>query len=237
GKKNSGENIDEMLKRRTNENKMLVIGDASSKNNPSDSSQVELLKCNVHARREFIDIEDKFQEEVAQVREWYSEIYKNEAYAKKQAMGPDERLLFHQKNSGPIMDLLKEWCEKSLKEKKIEPNSQLGGAVDYILNHWPGLTGFLRIPGCPLDTNLLEGYLRTLVMNRKNWLHLKTEYGALINDIHVSVIKSCEASGENIYTYLNVLQNNEASVRVSPEKWLPWNYKENLPKDTTTFTA
>ncbi|MBF0208735.1 MAG: transposase [Oligoflexia bacterium] len=206
-----------MLNRRTNENKMIILGDASSKNNPSDPSEAELVNCNVHARREFIYIEDKFQEESNKVREWYKTIYKNEAYTKKNGLSPEERLAYHKENSAKIMDDLKEWCESSLKNKKVEPNSPLGGSMNYILNHWQGLTGFLRILGCPLDTNILEGYLRMIVMNRKNWLHLKTEYGAFINDVNTSVIKTCEASGENVYSYLNALQDNEKSVRESPE--------------------
>jgi len=51
GKKNSGENIDELLKQRTLETKMIIMADASSKNNPTNTDQVEMTNCNVHARR------------------------------------------------------------------------------------------------------------------------------------------------------------------------------------------
>jgi hypothetical protein len=42
----------------------------------------------------------------------------------------------------------------------VEPNSALGGAIRYMLNHWEKLTLFLREPGAPLDNNLCERALK-----------------------------------------------------------------------------
>jgi hypothetical protein len=228
GKRNSGENIDELLKKRTIETKLVIMADASSKNNPTNKELVEMTNCNVHARREFKDIEEQYKEEVSIVVGLWKEVYKNEAHTKENNLTPKERLLYHQEKSTTYMNDLKIWCESSLTEKRVEPNSPVGKAISYVLRHWPGLTGFLRIEGCPLDTNILEGELRTVVMNRKNCLHFKTEHGALINDAHLSVVRSCELSGEDPFAYLNAIQNNEEAVRLAPEKWLPWNYKDNL---------
>lgn len=217
-------------KERTIETKLVIMADASSKNNPTNTDKVEMTNCNVHARREFKDVENQYRGEVDTVVGWWKEVYKNEAYAKENDLKPKERLLYHQEKSTLAMNDLKKWCESSLPEKRVEPNSPLGKAVTYVLRHWPGLTGFLRIEGCPLDTNILEGDLRTPVMNRKNWLHLKTEHGALINDVHLSVVRSCELSDEDPFLYLNTIQENASAVRVTPEKWLPWNYKDNFRK-------
>lgn len=235
GIRNSGENIDELLKYRKSDTKLLILGDASSKNNPSDLTRVEIARCNVHARREFVDLEPQYESEVLIVKELIGNVYKNEAYIKENKLDSEERLKYHQTHSGPVMESLKDWCEKSFEEKKIEPNSSLGKAVNYVLNHWPGLTKFLQIIDCPLDTNILEGYIRTPVMNRKNWLHLKTEHGAFINDMHLSVMKTTELAGANPYNYFNALQSNEAKVRMAPEKWLPWNYQDNLQDIASDF--
>jgi hypothetical protein len=228
GTRNSGENIDGLLKSRTIEGKLVVMGDASSKNNPTDKEKVESANCIVHARRGFVELDKIYRSESEIVLELIKNIYKNEEHVKNHHLGPQERLKYHQEMSTSIMTNLKEWCESSLADKKVEPNSPLGASINYVLNHWEGLTGFLRIEGCPLDTNILEGHLRLIVMNRKNWLHLKTEYGAFINDMHVSLNKTCEANGVNLFDYFNVLQLHEPHVRSSPEQWLPWNYKENL---------
>jgi len=69
-------------------------------------------------------------------------------------MSPDERLHFHQEHSEPLMKGLHEWMERQLAEHKTEPNSGLGEAISYLLNHWTKLTLFLRQAGAPIDNNV-----------------------------------------------------------------------------------
>jgi transposase len=47
------------------------------------------------------------------------------------------------------MKQLHDWMEEQFAERKTEPNSRLGKAVSYLLNHWPKLTLFLQQPGAP----------------------------------------------------------------------------------------
>jgi len=51
-------------------------------------------------------------------------------------------------------------------EHKTEPNSGLGKAISYLLNHWPKLTLFLRQPGAPIDNNIAERALKKAILNR-----------------------------------------------------------------------
>ncbi len=51
------------------------------------------------------------------------------------------------------MQRLKEWIEQQFDERLVEPNSSLGKALQYWLNHWEGLTSWLRVAGAPLDNN------------------------------------------------------------------------------------
>jgi hypothetical protein len=76
------------------------------------------------------------------------------------------------------MGELKNWIDKVFPNKLAEPNSKLGAGVKYMQKHWKGLTAFLRHPGAPLDNNILEQQLRVPVLNRKNFLFFKSEYGA-----------------------------------------------------------
>jgi len=46
------------------------------------------------------------------------------------------------------------WLTAQLKEKKVEPNFGLGGAISYLLKYWDRLTLFLREAGAPLDKRL-----------------------------------------------------------------------------------
>jgi transposase IS66 family protein len=49
--------------------------------------------------------------------------------------------------SGPVMSALKEWMEKHLADREVEPNSELDEALHYSLKHWSGLTQFSSTRG------------------------------------------------------------------------------------------
>ena len=78
------------------------------------------------------------------VLETLRDVYHHDAQAREQAMSPEQRLRFHQEQSGPLMKGVLEWLEAQLAEHKTEPNSGLGKAISYLLNHWTKLTLFLR---------------------------------------------------------------------------------------------
>jgi transposase len=52
------------------------------------------------------------------------------------------------------MQGLHDWMEAQLAEHKTEPNSGLGKAISYLLNHCTKQTLFLRQAGAPIDNNL-----------------------------------------------------------------------------------
>ena len=71
-------------------------------------------------------------------------VYKNDAFAREQGMSPEERLRFHQVESGPRMKELETWFQEQFAERKVEPNSGLGEAILYMQKYWDKLTLFLR---------------------------------------------------------------------------------------------
>ena len=113
-------------------------------------------------------------------------------------------------------------------EKRVEPNSPLGGAIQYMQNHWEALTLFLRTPGAPVDSNIVERSLKRAILHRKNSLFYKTENGARIGDMYMTLIFTAERRGENPFEYLVAHQRHRESVEGSPSDWLPWNYRDTL---------
>ena len=75
---------------------------------------------------------------------------------------------------------LQTWLQKQLQEKRVEPNSSLGNAINFMLRHWAELTRFLHISGAPLDNNICERILKMAILHRKNSLTYKTERGAKV---------------------------------------------------------
>ena len=155
-------------------------------------------------------------------------VYKNEATTKKQNMSAEDRLRFHQTHSGPVMEELHEWMEEQLDERRVEPNSGLGQAINYMLNHWEKLTLFLRTPAAPLDNNLCERALKKAILHRKNSLFYKTENGAHAGDLFMSLIGTCQLSNANAFEYLTELQEHLEDVAREPAVWMPWNYRDAM---------
>jgi transposase len=152
-------------------------------------------------------------------------------------MSPEQRLGFHQEHSGPLMKRLHEWMEAQLAEHKTEPNSGLGKAISYLLNHWLKLTLFLRQAGAPIDNNIVERALKRAILNRKNALFYKTLNGAAVGDLFMSLIHTCELNKANPFDYLTELQKHSEELKQKPAEWMPWNYRETLARLATSAAA
>jgi transposase len=220
GRQHAGENMGDLLRLRPSElPPPLQVGDALAAN-WSHGFPVIAVKCLAHARRQFTDIEELFPHECAHVREALATVYRVEAATK--AMTPEERLAHHQRHSAPVLEQLQRWIEEQFRERRVEPNSALGKALAYLQRHWPGLTQFLSQPWAPLDSNAAERALKPVVLHRKNALFFRTEHGAAVGDILMSVIETCRANGIRAGEYLVKVVKNRRAVREDPAGWLPW---------------
>jgi len=177
-----------------------------------------------------VDVAGSFPQECAYVLESLGMVYGNEALARERGLDAEARLRFHQLYSAPLMEQLREWLKEQLAEAKTEPNSGLGKAISYLLNHWQPLTLFLREKGAPIDNNLCERALKKAILNRKNAMFYKTTNGAMVGDLFMSLIHTCELNGVNSFRYLTELQRHSADVKHAPEDWMPWNYGDTLAR-------
>ena len=239
GWKHAGENIAAVLKQRARElPPPIQMSDALSRNTPKLEG-VEPLQANclAHGRRQVVEVAENFPEECRYVLETLRDVYHHDALAREQGLSPEDRLRFHQEHSGPLMKRLHEWMETQLAEHKTEPNSGLGKAISYLLNHWLKLTLFLRQPGAPIDNNIVERALKKAILNRKNALFYKTLNGAGVGDLFMSLIHTCELNGANPFDYLTELQRHSEELKQKPSDWMPWNYRETVARLATPAAA
>lgn len=201
--------------------------DALSRNLSKDFDAI-VANCLAHARRQFVDVAKSFPQQCRYVLETLREVYKNDALAKEQGMSAQQRLQFHQERSGPLMDPFEKWLQEQLSERKVEPNSGLGTAISYMKNHWSKLTLFLRVAGAPLDNNICERALKKAILHRKGSLFYKTENGARVGDLFMSLIHTCQLGASNPFDYLTELQKHTEELAQRPQDWMPWNYRETL---------
>jgi transposase len=231
GRKHAGENLARVLAERAKGlPPPIQMCDALSRNLPKLPEKLEILlgNCNAHARRRFVQVTPNFPQECQFVLESFREVYRYDAEAEERGLTPEERLRFHQEHSQPVMDVLQAWFLAQFAEKKVEPNSGLGEAIRYCLKRWDRLTLFLREPGAPLDSNLVERALKKCILHRKNSLFYKTENGAEVGDLFMSLIHTCELNDANPFDYLTELQKHAEELAKNPTVWMPWNYRATL---------
>jgi transposase len=238
GRKYAGENLTEVLKQRESElSTPIQMCDGLLSRNVPKEFEVILSNCNAHARRGFVEVASRFPDECRHVLDTLCDVYRNDAVTKKQRMSAEERLAFHKAHSGPLMEGLEKWLDEQIDEKKVEPNSGLGQAIFYMKNHWTELVQFLHVPGAPLDNTICERALKKAILHRKGSLFYKTQNGAQVGDLFMSLIYSCERCGVDPFDYLVELQKHAAELAENPGEWMPWNYRATMERSRASPTS
>jgi hypothetical protein len=224
----AGELLDEIL---VNRPKGLLVpkhmSDGLSANPPTVCVVIE-GECNAHARRKLEEKKDQWPSAWKFVKSVYKTVYKNDAMAAAQGMSPAERLALHRRDSLPLMQKMFRWMQGCFDNNTVEPNSNLGKIFEYFLTREYGLTMFCRHCGFPLDNNLCEGAQKLVAQHRKNAEYFRTERGAGAADVIMSLGATAKRSGANSHHYFVMLQRYKDEVKASPERFLPWNYRETV---------
>ena len=226
GRNHAGENMTRVLSEREGQRAPPIqMCDGLERNVPDKEFETILGNCLGHGRRNFVDVVGSFPQECRYVLETLRDVYRHDATARAKEMSPEERLRHHQQHSAPLMEGLRAWFDSQIEQRKIEPNSSLGEAIRYMQKRWTRLTLFLRQPGAPLDNNICERSLKKAILHRKNALFFKSENGARVGDVFMSLIYTAQLNGANPFDYLTELLRHVREVREDAEAWMPWNYR------------
>jgi len=206
--------------------KPVLMSDALSSNHVAQLSYDKAL-CNVHARRGFAELVEQSPIEALFALERFGPVWENEAHCTDKRLDNKKRLDYHREHSLPHMEKLRQWCEQSISDNgDVEPNSNLGAAMAYVVKHYEGLSAFCRIPNAPVDNNEIERLIKLIVRSRKNSLFFKTQNGADVSDVLTSILATCHEAQVNAFDYPQSVQRNQLAVRTAPAQWLPWNYPQ-----------
>lgn len=234
GLHHAGEIVGKLLAGRDGsiEDEVILMSDALSHNKSKLKTvnvKVNSALCNAHSRRNFYELKDDFQKQVDWLLLMYAEVFKNDK--KTKSLSPAERLAFHKLNSLPIMvEMKNKLIEDMGVNKVVEPNSKLGVAYKYFINHFDDLCAFTRFENAPVTNNLCERILKAAIRHRRNSLFFKNTLGALVADIFMSILISAHHNKINPIQYLTDLLNHADKINQAPRDWLPWNYKTTLEK-------
>lgn len=228
GRRHAGENLARLLRQREPaRGKPLVMSDALSRNNAEEGGLIR-CHCLAHGRRKFTELAEDFPAESAVVVTALKLVYDHDRQAHDQQLRAEARLAYHQTYSEPVFTTLKTWLEQQTAQRVVEPNSSVGKAIAYLLDHWETLTRVIKEPGAPLDNNVAERALKLCIRQRKNSLFYATEHSAYIASVLTSVIATCLQAGVNALDYLVAVQEHRQEVFANPGAWLPWNYPAAL---------
>jgi transposase len=230
GRAHAGENLKAVLsKREADLEPPLVMSDALG-HNEAEGFEVIRCHCMAHGRRKFTEIEAAFPDACEAVVAALRQVFDHEEQTQKDQMNAEARLAYHQAYSAPILATLKTSMETQIDQHEVEPNSSLGKAFAYWLDHWPSLTRFLSIPGAPLENNTAERALKLIIRQRKNSLFYATPHSAYVASLLTSLIATCLQAGVNAMDYFVALQEHRSAVFANPADWLPWTFQ-------TTFAS
>jgi transposase len=229
GRQYAGENLAGVLAERAQAlGPPIQMCDGLDSRNLPKGHAVVLANCLSHGRRQFVDEANNFPAECRHVLEELRIVFRAEAKCRRQRLTPEQRLALHQRVSAPVMERLKSWLNEQVDNKRVEPNSGLGKAFAYLLARWGPLTLFLRVAGAPLENNICERALKMAIRHRNNSLFYRSERGADVGDLYMTLIYTAQLHGENAFEYLTALLRHASDVADDPAAWLPWTFRATL---------
>jgi hypothetical protein len=215
-KKYCGENIVPIIKKKYLENPdhyVALIADASSQNIPHVDKELLLniiiVGCIIHGRRKFFELLDFWPEECKYFTEEIAHIYRIEDECRH--MDSKKRLRYHKRYSSLHIKNIYKKIKQLFDDKLVEPNSDLGKAMNYWIKNKKSLTMFLRVKGVELDNNKSERSLKTIIVQRKNSLFFNSRSSAEKLSGLSSIVSTCRINGINAHRYLEWIQDKRKS--------------------------
>jgi transposase len=187
------------------------------------NTAIERIGCLAHARRRFYQaLKESVSEAIwfiVQIRQ----LYRLEEEIRP--LDPAERFRIRQEQAPPIWQAMKEQAEEW--KPKLLPKSTLGQAMNYFLNDYDALVGYLKDGRFEIDNNLVENAIRPATVGRKRWLFIGHPDAGWRSAVIYSVLGSCRRRRLNPQEYLTDVLGRLPSTKVTgiqellPGQWKP----------------
>jgi hypothetical protein len=92
-------------------------------------------------------------------------------------------------------------------------------------------------PACRSIGSIVEGALKKAILHRRNSLFYKTQRGARVGDLFMSLIYTCQMSSMNPFDYLTALLRNFDQPAREPAQWMPLELLQDSDRCRTSFDA
>ena len=198
------------------------VYEAVVKKNP----KIERIGCLAHARRY---VYKALQESLGEAV-WFigriRELYRIESAAR--VLDHTERHALRQVQAPPLWAALQTRAEEL--RPKLLPQSTMGKAVNYFLNEYKALEGYLRDGRFEIDNNLIENAIRPTAVGRRRWLFIGHPQAGWRSAVIYSLLLSCRRRGINPQSYLSDVLNRLPSTKITEiHQLLPGHWKPSPP--------
>ena len=199
----------------------------SGYNNVAAKEPITRIGCMAHARRKFVAIVKATTKTGAAhyAVAVIAKLYRIEQEIKEKNLDFDNIKSYRQQHAKPLLLEFRDWLIK--KKTQAPPQSPLGKAVFYFLEHWEELVIYLEQGFLDIDNNFTEQRIKPFAVGRKNWLFMGNERGGEAAAILFGLIESAKANGLNTYAYFRCIMtqlplidphNEEAYLSLLPHR-------------------
>ena len=158
------------------------------------------VACMAHIRRKIFEAREDAPVACDRLLALIQQLYRIERQAKEEKLDQTGLLALRAQESRPVMESLGETVR--LLAKLRPPKTPFGRAMAYAASQWEGMMRYLEAPQAELDNNSTEHALRSVVMGRRNWLHVGQEAGGQRAANLFTLTGSCRRLGVEPYAYL-----------------------------------
>jgi len=184
-------------------------------------SKMTRMACWAHARRKVYEHHESDPQVSALPLALMNQLYDIERRATQKS--DQERGELRAKESRRILDRLGEYLEGPV-AKSVLPASKLGGAFNYLRNHWEALNVFVNDGALPIDNNQVERLMKRIAVGRKNWLFIGSLRAGIRNASLMSLVASALRVDLDVGMYLesvitHMLRGTAKTEELLPERW------------------
>jgi hypothetical protein len=184
-------------------------------------SKMTRMACWAHARRKVYEHQESDPQASALPLALMNQLYDIGRRATQKS--DQERGELRDKESRRILDRLEEYLEGPV-AKSVLPSSKLGGAFNYIRNHWEALNVFVNDGALPIDNNQVERLMKRIAVGRKNWLFIGSLRAGVRNASLMSLVASALRQDLDVAMYLesvitHMLRGTAKTDELLPDRW------------------
>lgn len=181
--------------------------------------------CWAHARRRFHEALEERPKAANLVLRLIGTLYRLESEWDEMKVGEARVALRREHFARPLR-----WLRRVVVglARQALPQSQLGKACSYLLNHWDVLVAHQNHAFTRIDNNLVENAIRPSAIGKKNWLFIGHPAAGQRSAIIYSLVVSCQRHGKDPLAYLRdvlgripAMTNQDDLTPLTPAGWQP----------------